>query len=250
MTGISYCDGTYRVKRKNSPIYIFEYIIGGEGTVISDGNNFTAKEGDIYILHKQSNHEYFSDRINPWTKIWFNARGILIDNLMQVYKLNNINHIMKTDLNSIFFKILSCAREFQYDTAEFQKKASQIFFELVLEIYCSVQQKSLYFSAEAVLLKQYLDRNNRNNITLEELSKLIYRSTSQTIRIFRQAFGVTPYQYLMKQKLELAKLMLINTNKSIKEISLEINFNDEHYFSNYFKEKEGISPQKFRKNHR
>lgn len=101
-----------------------------------------------------------------------------------------------------------------------------------------------------MLLKQYLDNNNCSNITIDELAKLIYRSPSHTIRIFSQAFGVTPYQYLMRQKTELAKLILLNTNKSIKEISVELNFGDEHYFSNYFKEKAGVSPNHFRKSFR
>src|SRR5690606_28313939 len=93
MTGISYCDETYRIARKNSPIYVFEYILEGGGTVIVEDKQFVARKGDVYILHRQSNHEYYSDKAKPWTKIWFNAVGTLIDSLMQVYGLNNINHI-------------------------------------------------------------------------------------------------------------------------------------------------------------
>jgi AraC-like DNA-binding protein len=51
----------------------------------------------------------------------------------------------------------------------------------------------------------------------------------------------------MNQKIELAKLLLLNTNKSIKEIAAELNFCDEHYFSNYFTQRIGLAPLKFRK---
>jgi AraC family transcriptional regulator, arabinose operon regulatory protein len=251
MTGISYCDETYRIARKSSNIYVFEYILEGEGTVLTDNKQFTPVKGDVYILHKQSNHEYYSDRINPWIKIWFNARGTLIDSLMQIYHLNKISHIEQLDVSSFFNRILSCAKELKNNRNEFQKEASLIFFEFVLFLHSNIEHHdSSSISAEAMLLKQYLDSNNGNNITIDELAKVIYRSPSHTIRIFNQAFGVTPYQYLMRQKTELAKLILLNTNKSIKEISMELNFGDEHYFSNYFKEKVGVSPLNFRKAHR
>lgn len=51
MTGISYCDGKYEIKRKNSKIYCMEYIIKGTGTVLEEGNRFTASNGDVYLLH-------------------------------------------------------------------------------------------------------------------------------------------------------------------------------------------------------
>ena len=251
MAGISYCDETYRIARKNSSIYVFEYIMEGEGTVITDGKEFAPGKGDVYILHRQSNHEYFSSRLNPWTKIWFNARGGLIDSLMQLYHLNSINYIRQLDVKSYFDRILSCAEELKNNRNEFQKQASLIFFELVLLLHnIRVNDQSSDYPADALLLKQYLDNNSCNNITIDELAKLIFRSPSQMIRIFKQAFGITPYQYLMRQKTELAKLILLNTNKSIKEISMELNFFDEHYFSNYFKAKVGVSPFNFRKAHR
>jgi len=248
MTGISYCDETYHIARKNCSFYVFEYILEGEGTVVTDGKAFTAKKGDVYILHRQSNHEYFSDKTNPWIKIWFNARGTLIDGLIQIYKLNNVNHISGTDLSPFFYNILNGAEEGQNNKKEFLEKASIIFLQLILSLHKSVHiDINPMYSAEAMILKQYLNSNNRGNVTLNELSLQIYHSPSQTIRIFKESFGVTPYQYLMKQKIELAKLMLLNTNKSIKEISIDLSFRDEHYFSNYFKSKIGISPRNFKK---
>lgn len=249
MTGISYCDETYRIARKNSPIYVFEYILEGEGTVIVEDKQFVARKGDVYILHRQSNHEYYSDKAKPWTKIWFNAVGTLIDSLMQVYGLNNINHITGIDVSSYFYQILDLARQSKTSNLEFIKKASQIFFELILTLQPEVHKEAQPYRKEASILKEYIDQNIMNNIELKDLSQLIYHSNSQTIRIFKKAFGYTPYQYLMNQKLELSKLLLLNTNKSIKEISAELNFYDEHYFSRYFHEKIGVSPQAYRKKH-
>lgn len=246
MAGISYCDGNYKISRKNSAIYVFEYILEGEGVVKTDSAEFTAVKGDIYILHKHSNHMYYSSGKNPWTKIWFNARGQLIDNLISTYKLNNINHIEGLDVSGFFFKIIEIASSSEKDIDKFLMEASLIFHELILNIYKVACRNACRIPTEAMELKNYLDRNIMLNVKLVDLSKVIYRSPSQTIRIFKKYFGITPYKYLMNKKIEVAKLMLLNTNISISEISLSLNFNDEHYFSNYFKYKIGIAPSKFR----
>lgn len=246
LTGISYCDETYRISRKNSSIYVFEYILEGEGTVISDGRSFTAVKGDAYILKRNSNHEYYSHKENPWIKIWFNAKGSLIDMLLSLYGLNTFSHLEGLPLGPFFYRILNMAKT-QPDSGSFTKEASVIFFEMILFLHEELHSGNITETEEAAQLKAYIDKHNKEQITLETLSRLIFRSPSQTIRIFSKAYGITPYQYLMKQKLELAKLLLLNTNKSIKEISLDLDFHDEHYFSNYFKDKCGMAPIHFRK---
>jgi AraC-like DNA-binding protein len=246
MAGISYCDGSYSIGRKNSHIYIFEYILSGQGTVKLDSGDFTASEGDIYILHKHSNHIYYSDEKNPWTKIWFNADGSLIDSLIQLYKVNHINHIVGLNIKEHFFNILDITKSKDKSYEDIFNEASLVFHEIIIKIAKNINQKYIQHSPEALELKQFIDKNVMKNVSLKELGDLIYRSPSQTIRIFKKDFGITPYNYLMNKKLEIAKLMLLNTNMSVKEISMSLSFADEHYFSNYFKAKAGVSPSKFK----
>jgi len=248
MAGISYCDDTYKIDRRNSDIYCFEYVIKGEGTIKIDDQEFIAKEGDIYILPKGYNHFYFSDGKNPWTKIWFNIKGPLIDNLMQAYKLNNIYHIKNLDLKELFYNMFFTAKETNETTEEIFQKASIIFHEILLKIYYKIGNLKTINNETALQLKHYIDDHIESNLSIKILSKHIFRSPSQTIRIFKKEYGVTPYDYFMSKKIELAKLLLTNTNMAIKQIAIKLKFADEHYFSNYFKLKTGKSPISFRNN--
>jgi AraC-like DNA-binding protein len=247
MTGISYCDGTYRIERRNSPIYCFEYIIKGEGTVNVNGNRFTPVQGDVYILPKGSDHIYYSDSKNPWEKIWFNIEGPLIDNLMQAYKLNNIYHIENLDLSELFHKMFNNAQEKSRSQKEVFQKASIIFHEILLAIYSRTEKRKKSYNEIALQLKQYIDKNLENKLTIKNLSNQVFRSPSQIIRIFKEEFGLTPYDYILSKKLETAELLLLNTNLPIKQIALKLKFADEHYFSNYFKAKTGVAPTGYRK---
>ena len=91
--------------------------------------------GDIYILPKGYDHFYFSDEKNPWTKIWFNIKGPLIDNLMQTYRLNNIYHIKNLDLQDLFYKMFFTAQNTDRTVEETYQKASIIFHKILLKIY-------------------------------------------------------------------------------------------------------------------
>ena len=246
MTGISYCDGTYKIERKNSSVYCFEYIIKGQGTVKINGESFTPVEGDVYFLQKGGDHEYFSHNENPWIKIWFNVKGVLVDHLIQAYKLNNIHHIQKLDLSQQFHKFLSNAQSKTLSTEEIFNLNSIIFHEIILKIFTRSQAIKVNHDPMAIKLKEYLDKSILDHISLNKLSEIINRSPSQTIRIFKKNYGITPYEYLLNSKIETAKLLLLNTNLQITEISYQLKFADEHYFSNYFKSVVGISPREFR----
>ena len=101
-------------------------------------------------------------------------------------------------------------------------------------------------SEDAVILKNYIDLHIEENISIKTLSRLILRSESQTIRIFKNNFHITPYDYLLTSKINRAKIIIANTNLSIKEIAYRLSFSDEHYFSNIFRKKTGVAPTKYR----
>ena len=62
----------------------------------------------------------------------------------------------------------------------------------------------------------------------------------------KKQYGKTPSK-LIRERLTLeAKRLLHLTYKSIKEIAHELGFNDEFYFSRYFKKEVGVSPKVFR----
>ena len=246
MMGISYCDGSYKIERKNSEIYVFEYILEGEGTVVFHNELYTPAKGDVYFLPRGKDHLYFSDSKNPWTKIWFNIYGPLVDHLMLAYNLNEFCYIHALDVKALFFKMLELSQNPCYDTKEIFNEAAVLFHEIIIKITDRMYESKSAHLTSAQKLKNYIDHNADKNLSIKELSNEIFKSPSQTIRLFKKEFNTTPYDYLLTQKIELAKLLLLNTNIPIKEIAYRLNFADEHYFSNSFKSRTGISPILFR----
>lgn len=245
MAGVSYCDGAYRMSRKRSKKYIFEYVISGKGYLWINSQEFFPKSGDVYIAHYGSDHEYGSSAGDPWEKIWFNVAGTMVRNLMNAYGLNTVYHVEDCDVEGIFRRGLEKVRE---DGTRAHYHASLTIHEIILHLSSTIhQRKGAKRSPEALKLKEFLDARVGDRVPLRSMGDVIAKSPSQTIRIFKNEWGMTPYQYLLDKKIQAARLLLVNTVKSIKEIAYETGFCDEYYFSNAFKKKVGTSPSHYRR---
>ena len=87
IAGISYCDGSYRIRRTDSDVMSIEYIYDGSGTVEYGGHTYHPEKDDVYMVLQGRDQVYYSDEKTPWKKIWFNASGVLINALTDAYGL-------------------------------------------------------------------------------------------------------------------------------------------------------------------
>ncbi|MBR6793843.1 MAG: helix-turn-helix transcriptional regulator [Clostridia bacterium] len=243
LCGITYPDKNYEINRENSDLACIEYIEKGTGVVQIDDQIFYPEEGDSYFLQAGSNHYYYSDRENPWKKIFINVSGRLLDSLIEGYGLKNVYYYKGLDLKKEMHHIFDLVKESKEDcTEEIICILNRIFFKMREQI-----KVSDHTSDTAEKMKEYLRNRAAAKFQIEELCQYISRSESQTIKIFKEAYGITPYAYFLDKKIRLAKDMLLNTNLSVKQIADHLHFADEYYFSNIFKKKIGVPPTKYRK---
>ena len=197
------------------------------------------------MLHRGSTHCYYSDGAYPWTKVWINVGGPLVDSLMRDYALTDINHIPCFDIEVQLNEVLSAARAWGGNSDGLFNLVAPMLLRIVIALHDATKAADSSASPEALLLKDWLDGTSQK-IGIGDFASQIYRSPSQAIRIFKSQFNTTLYDYLLMRRIETAKLLLRNTSLEVKEIAYRLQFTDEHYFSNYFKKRAGVSPIKFR----
>jgi len=86
-----------------------------------------------------------------------------------------------------------------------------------------------------------------NKITLDDLARLVGMNKYKFIRWFKKNVGLTPFDYIILNRIELGKKMM-QQGKSLAHIAIDTGFYDQSNFSNYFKRFVGITPNAYKKN--
>jgi len=94
---------------------------------------------------------------------------------------------------------------------------------------------------------QEINMNITNPPNTNKLADDMNISTSTFYRLFRQATGLTPAEYLNDRRIESACKLLASTDYNITEIAFKVGFQDSNYFSRSFRKLKDITPLKFRK---
>lgn len=102
------------------------------------------------------------------------------------------------------------------------------------------------FSRPILSCISFIHKNLYSNLSLESICKHINFNASYISRFFKKEVGITISEYIIKEKIEEAKRLLLSTNYSILEISVLLHFNDQSYFTKIFKRFTGTTPKKFR----
>ena len=249
LAGITHKDPSYRIVRRNSEnVYVLEYVISGKGHLYWGDKYYTLAEGDVYLLQPPLPHEYHSDSKTPWEKIWFNLKGPLMDALCDAYSLRGIVYFHNCPLEKEF---LAAAEILRNRRDRFQTEFTLAIHRIIAGIDRWRQEyPGIGKSPEGIHLKEYLDANWEKKISLSNLAKEIHKSIPQTLRIFQKDWNTTPYTYLQEQRSFLARQYLVNSDYPVKILASMLGFKDEFYFSNWFKEKNGIAPSFYRKKFR
>lgn len=92
----------------------------------------------------------------------------------------------------------------------------------------------------------YIHEHITDRIAVDTLSRKAYMSRNLFFKWFREQFGVSPLEYINRERIKLAKQLLANPRLSITEVSLQCGFTDLNYFVRLFKKEEGITPGLYR----
>lgn len=253
MAGVSYCDKTYSMSRKYSTETVIEYVVKGKGYVNIDNETHTVTAGQVYILRQKTTHRYWADEKEPWVKIFFNIRGTLAEKILDEYKLGINRKIVLcgAGLEKDFRNMLDTLSENSLRQSQRFELAALEFLQIIIKLSNLNKEDTSNEQSESEQemnrLIEYIYMNQKRIISNQELADVIFRSKDYVIKKFHESFGVTPYEYQIRQKMIEASNLLTNSKLSVKDIASSIGYDDPHYFSNLFKKRCGLTPMQYRK---
>ncbi|WP_242132523.1 AraC family transcriptional regulator [Aestuariivivens marinum] len=100
-------------------------------------------------------------------------------------------------------------------------------------------------SREIADICTYINNNLRETLPLEQLAQLCNLSLSHFKYKFKKDMGYSPSDYILRQKIEKAKELLMDTSNSIQDVAYNLAFSSSSYFATVFKRYTGISPTQY-----
>ncbi len=244
-TGHYFCSADYYIRRETFPTLLIMYVVTGNFHVEYRDKSFDAGAGDVILLDCKEPHYY-----RAYEGLEFYFYGFEGSNAREI-----CHYILKTQGSWLHSKNNILIGNLMKNTLNYyEKNDSENPFDASMRIYkflnLLLQQRESYYTAKNRPVEQcttYIDANLKNHITMEQLAKMVGLSTTYFSHLFKTETGYSPREYITNARMNKAKLLLVQTNKSITEIAYEVGYVSGSSFTNIFTDKIGCSPKIFRK---
>ena len=101
-------------------------------------------------------------------------------------------------------------------------------------------------SARLRRIKEFVDAKIEDELTLYQMAQAVELSTAYFSRMFRKSTGETPHQFLLRQRLERAKMMLRSADGRVLDVAVACGFKSQQHFAQVFRRVCGVSPTEYR----
>jgi len=127
-----------------------------------------------------------------------------------------------------------------------QKLNEEMAIEFTQYVHCANKEFS-NFSTPIRKCITYLEIHNHENITLEQMAKVINLSPKYLSVLFSQETGISFHTYQTGKKIEEAQTLLKHSSMTYSEIAEVLGFSSQSHFCSVFKKHTGTTPARYRK---
>ena len=224
-------------KIQNRLSHGFIFRIKGDAKYVIDGKTVFVDEGKMIFLPQGSSYEYtiLSDD-SLYTSINFHASLECPE-----IKIYSVEHF-----HSINFIHQSFSEFFKFGCASDKYKCMSVFYDL-LSFISDFEQLNDSESRTYALISpavEYLKKNiYESSFKISKLHRMCGISDTYFRRIFTLRYDMSPKDYVMAQRLSLARTILEERDyNTIREVAMAVGYDDPLYFSKAFKKYYGFSP--------
>lgn len=214
------------------------------GSEISFTENYPTEEINLFLQYIENSEKE-------------NAFGIL-DNIFKYINSIEISLLRQYIACDLLISYIKCLKKIKYPFDKkdefmlFNNNSTAELFEAMRISVSTVCDVILHNNEVSYsnLQKEIIEYVNQNFTSFDlcrtQVADIFNISIYTLSRIFKENAGLGFKEYVLSKRLELSKALLMNTNKSITQITIEVGFSDPGYFSRIFKMTYGTTPSQFR----
>lgn len=236
--------------------YLFHYVISGTGTLMADdskGNTktYSVKSMQGFMIFPDQITTYIADKELPWEYVWVEFDGLRAKSIIESAGLTQDSPIYHAHSKSLREDMMN---EMLYMTQNRESSPFHLIGHLYLFLdYLTRSSADTHIQKGSQLRDFYIhealnfmEHNFQNDISVEDVAAVCGLNRSYFGKIFKQAVGKSPQEFLLSYRMAKAAELLKLTQLSIGDISQAVGYENQLHFSRTFKNIYGMSPREWR----
>ncbi|WP_308638464.1 AraC family transcriptional regulator [Paenibacillus silvisoli] len=236
--------------------YLIHHILSGTGTYAFAGGQHVLRAGQTFLIPPQQLISYASSEEAPWKYRWIAFEGRQAERLVTGAGFDTAVPVVDTGDNprvAVLFR--SIQRAFRLGGAAAHFRAVGYLHLLFAEFAAAsqpgsdagTQQRGPDSEALAGEVIRYLSTQYAEPISIELMADALGYNRAYLSRVFKQQTGMTPVTFLLKLRIDKARLLLRERLElTIEQIAASVGFQDPLYFSKQFRRFYEQSPSAYR----
>jgi len=254
--GLECCEPLYSYGPIIRNHYLFHYVISGTGTLLSTNSKgitheYKIKSGQGFLICPRQTNTYYADSVHPWEYAWIEFDGLRVKEALHTAGLSFDEPFYRSNAKDLSYELKN---EMLY-IAQHSNESS---FHLVAHLYLVIDylirsstnripskggKLADFYVREAL---SFIEQNFQNDISVEDISNFCNLNRSYFGKVFREAVGSSPQEFLINYRMTKAAELLKLTDFPIHDISNAVGYPNQLHFSRAFKKVYNISPRQWR----
>lgn len=237
--------------------YELYFLLEGERVLFIDEKMFPIKSGSLVVVPPFSLHKTEG---GPYRRINVNiSENLLSERHLEYLKRTAHKTGVRLEGESValIYALINKGAEIQKRAVRNKKECLLSLAHAVIDMFALEKFPPLKTAGsgafpapvtpETLKILTYINENFSRRINLKVLCSEFYMSKVTLCKMFRDVMGCSVMKYVHGLRINKAKEMLINTDKSVEEISDLCGFSSANYFGLTFKKETGMSPFNYKK---
>ena len=238
------------------------YVYDGPLYLTIENTDYVGMQGDIFIINPKEIHKMdvqtpgvrYGTLLFSLNAIRFQDSDEITRKYLQPLSLGNVifSHIPAdiTLRKKLFSAIMEIVHINHEKVPAYRLGTKALLLQILFLIFNSHMEKNNQTLSKNSSLNReiisYIGEHYTTDLTLADISDYFHMSYKYFSRYFKNTFGTTLSDYVMKLRLERAELLLSSTELAITEISIQTGFNNVSFFIRSFKKAYGLTPLQYR----
>ena len=236
--------------------YLFHFVLSGTGKLMADNAKgetqiYQIKSGQGFMIFPRQITTYIADQHLPWEYVWIEFDGLRAKEIVELAGLSLDNPVYRAHSKDL-------REEMKKEVLYIAEHGDESPFHLIGHLYLFIDDMSRssvsmrlsiegrvrdFYIKEALT---YIEQNFQNDISVEGIAKSCGLNRSYFGRIFKDAIGKSPKEFIMDYRMVKATELLKLTDLTIGDIGNAVGYPNQLHFSRAFKHTYGMSPREWR----